>query len=194
MFQPIKQFINIYKNNLELVWDYLDYEKVEILAKDLLKSWKNKNTVFLCGNGGSATNANHLAIDLLYGINPNGEGIKTYSLCSNESTLTCLANDTGYENIFSKQLKTLGRKNDLIICLSGSGNSKNILKVLNDAKKIGIKTHGLFGFDGGSCKSLVDNCIHFRINDMQVAEDFQMIIGHILTNFLLKCNNDKAKN
>ena len=122
-----------------------------------------------------------------YGVNTcQGKGIKVHSLCSNNSILTCLANDIGYPNVFSKQLHTLGSSKDIIIVFSGSGNSKNIISVIKEANKIGMQTHGLFGFDGGLCKAIVDNYIHFEVNDMQVAEDFQMIIGHIIIKFLQK--------
>ena len=91
-----------YKEKLDLVWNSINHHQIERLEEDLLSAWKNDKSVFICGNGGSAANANHLANDLLYGINPDGKGIKVHSLCANSSINTCLANDTGYENVFSK--------------------------------------------------------------------------------------------
>jgi D-sedoheptulose 7-phosphate isomerase len=158
----------------------LNIEIIENLSVDLINTWHSKNNVFLCGNGGSSANANHLANDLIYGINPAGEGLNVQSLCANTAINLCLANDIGYENIFAKQLSTLGKKGDILIVLSGSGNSANIANVLKEARRIGLKSYAMLGFDGGECCKLADQIIHFKIHDMQIAEDFQMMIGHIL--------------
>jgi D-sedoheptulose 7-phosphate isomerase len=186
----ISNSIAEYKQKLDLVWKSIDHYQVEKLEYDLLTAWKNEKSVFICGNGGSAANANHLANDLLYGINPYGKGIKVHSLCANSSINTCLANDTGYENVFSKQLHTLGSKEDLLIALSGSGNSQNIINSLREARKIGIQTCVMLGFNGGECIKLADTVIHFKIDDMQVSEDCQMIIFHLL---IRKLQNSKLK-
>ena len=100
--------------------------------------------------------------------------------------MTCLGNDEGYGSIYEKQLNTLGKDGDVLIVLSGSGNSENIINVLRLAKEKKIKTHAILGFDGGVCKSIADNPIHLCVNDMQIAEDFQMIVGHILMKYLAK--------
>ena len=98
--------------------------------------------------------------------------------------MTCLGNDIGYEAIYEKQLNTLAKKGDILITFSGSGNSENIVRAIELAKDRGVKTHAILGFDGGKCKSLADNAIHLDLNDMQISEDFQMIIGHILMKYL----------
>jgi D-sedoheptulose 7-phosphate isomerase len=98
--------------------------------------------------------------------------------------MTCLANDVGYDAIFSEQLAVLGQTGDLIICLSGSGNSPNILKVLEQAKLMGIKSCAILGFSGGKAKALADISIHFPIDDMQIAEDMQLVVGHMLMQYL----------
>jgi D-sedoheptulose 7-phosphate isomerase len=170
-----------YLQSINTAWNSIDWDRVKILSNDLLDAWKSEAKVFVCGNGGSAANANHLANDLLYGISPeDGKGLKVHSLTSNIAVNTCLANDTGYENIFSNQLSALADKNDILIVFSGSGNSPNVIEAIHQAKTMGMITHAVLGFDGGKCKELADNAIHIPLNDMQVAEDFQMIIGHIL--------------
>ena len=176
----ISNSLAAYKEKLDLVWNSINHHQIEKLEKDLLSAWKKDKSIFICGNGGSAANANHLANDLLYGINPNGKGIKVHSLCANSSINTCLANDTGYENVFSRQLNTLGSREDLLIALSGSGNSQNIVNALKKARKMGMQTHAMLGFNGGKSKQIADNVIHFKVRDMQISEDMQMIIGHIL--------------
>ena len=167
--------------SLTNAWNMINWDLVKNLSDDLKSAWKSGKQVFICGNGGSATNANHLANDFLYGISPkDGKGMKVQSLCANIAVNTCLANDTGYENIFSNQLSTLAESKDILIVFSGSGNSPNVVEALLKAHDMGMKTHAILGFDGGKCKELADNPIHIPIDNMQVAEDFQMMIGHIL--------------
>lgn len=164
-----------------------DWSPVSRLAKEILSAYKEGRHVFLCGNGGSAANAIHITNDFLCPQAKNkGTGIKVTALSANQAVLTCLANDIGYENIFSFQLESLGKKGDILIALSGSGNSPNILKAVNTAKKIGISTYAILGFDGGKCLRLADVAIHFPVNDMQIAEDLQLIAGHMLMQQLNK--------
>jgi D-sedoheptulose 7-phosphate isomerase len=160
---------------------------IEELAKCLYEAWENKKNVFICGNGGSAGNAIHLANDFNYGIDrKSGIGLRIDALTANQSVITCLANDEGYEKIFSQQISVKGSKGDLLIVLSGSGNSPNVVKAIEVSKKIGIKTFAIVGFSGGICKQIADFPIHFPINDMQVSEDLQMIVGHICMQWLSK--------
>jgi D-sedoheptulose 7-phosphate isomerase len=156
-----------------------------MLAADMLKCWKNKNRVFLCGNGGSAGNAIHLANDFLYGVaKEHGAGIKVMALSANSAVMSCLANDLGYEHVFSEQLSVQGQSGDLLIALSGSGNSPNIIRVLEQAQSMQVKSYALLGFSGGKSKDLADVAIHFAVDDMQIAEDLQLIVGHMLMQWL----------
>lgn len=146
---------------------------------------QNKKNLFLAGNGGSAANANHLAADLIYGVNQDGRGtFRVHSLVANPSVLTCLGNDIGYENIFSHQLETLAQSGDLLVVFSGSGNSPNILQALKMAQRIGVTSIALLGYDGGKAKALADLPIHFPIHDMQAVEDLHMVVGHLLMKVL----------
>ena len=143
--------------------------------------WKNNKQIFIIGNGGSGGNANHIANDYLYPISKKrGVGLKVHSLCANASTLLCIANDEGYENIFSYQLEVLASAGDLLIALSGSGNSKNIINALTSAKKLEMKSFSILGFDGGKAKMMSDDCLHFETQNMQIAEDAQMICLHMI--------------
>ena len=110
--------------------------------------------------------------------------MRAHSLAANVSVITCLANDTGYENIFSTQLRVLASPGDIAIALSGSGNSPNILRALEECKKQGVETWALVGFDGGQALKLADNALHFPLDDMQVAEDLQMLVCHQVTKAL----------
>lgn len=176
-----------YINKLIRALNQENSQKIEKLCNLIIKAWKNNNSIFLCGNGGSAANANHIANDLLCVVGTSSKkGILVESLCSNAAVITCIANDRGYENIFSDQIKAKGKKNDLLICLSGSGNSENIIQALKIAKKKRIDTFSILGFDGGRCKKISNNFINYEVNDMQVSEDIQMIIFNICLKELLK--------
>ena len=163
------------------------FANLEELCISLKEAWEYKRNIFICGNGGSAGNAIHLANDFNYGIDKtNGVGMRIEALPANQSVVTCLANDEGYENIFSQQISVKGDAGDILIVLSGSGNSPNVVKALEVAKKMGIKTFAILGFSGGKCKQIADFPIHFPMNDMQVSEDLQMIVGHICMQWLSK--------
>ncbi len=156
-------------------------EKVSVLADVLHESWRLKKHVYICGNGGSAGNAIHLANDFNYGIDKGGGlGLRIEALPANSSVITCIANDEGYENIFSQQLKVKANAGDVLIALSGSGNSPNIIKALEIGNKLGMKTFAILGFSGGAAKNIAQVPLHFQINDMQVVEDLQVIVGHII--------------
>lgn len=181
---PIAGFVD-YTHRLQAVLQATDWSGVARLAEELRDCWRTGRQVFLCGNGGSAGNAIHLANDFLYGISKTyGSGLRVIALPANSSVLTCLANDQGYEEIFSMQLAVQGRKGDVLIALSGSGNSPNILKALEQAKKMGIKTYAILGYKGGKAKALADVPIHFVVDDMQISEDMQLIVGHMIMQWL----------
>ena len=162
-------------------------EPVQTLAEELLDCWHKKRQVFIFGNGGSAGNAIHIANDWLYGISKElGNAIRVNALPANSSVLTCLANDIGYEDVFSAQLSVLGKPNDLAIALSGSGNSPNIVSALKCCKENKIRTYAILGFSGGSALELADVPIHTPVNDMQISEDIQLIICHAIMQWLFE--------
>ncbi len=162
------------------------WKNVKELAQSLLSAWVNKSQVFLCGNGGSAANAAHLANDFLYGVaSHGGSGLRVEALSANSAVLTCLANDVGYDEIFSYQLATKANAGDLLIALSGSGNSPNIVQAVKAADHLNMTTFAILGFDGGECLNLAHNAIHFPVQDMQVAEDLQLITGHMCMQWLV---------
>jgi D-sedoheptulose 7-phosphate isomerase len=184
-------FFSNYSEKLISILRDFDWSSVNILAEELDNCWNNGGNVYLCGNGGSAGNASHLANDFIYGIAKcKGEGLKSISLNDNISVLTCLANDVGYDYVFSEQLAVLGKKDDILIALSGSGNSMNIVNAILEAKSLKMKTHAILGFDGGKCKKNVENSIHFAVNDMQLSEDLQLIVGHMAMKWLYNSRKD----
>lgn len=111
--------------------------------------------------------------------------INVEALTANNAIVTCISNDLGYKYIFSKQLENKATQNDLLLLLSGSGNSENLIEAIKIAKKKKMDIFAILGFDGGKCKKLLKNTIHLKINDMQISEDFQLVVGHIILKSLL---------
>ncbi|HJU33460.1 MAG TPA: SIS domain-containing protein [Hyphomicrobiaceae bacterium] len=174
-----------YSRRLSDVLLGFDWAPVVQLAEDLHECWGSGRQLFLCGNGGSASNALHLANDFLYPLSKaKGSGIRAHALTDNPAILTCLANDEGYDNVFAHQLAVLARKGDVLLVFSGSGNSPNILKALEEAKRTGVKSYAILGYSGGKAKALADVPIHFTVDDMQVAEDTQTIVCHMIMQWL----------
>lgn len=158
---------------------------VPSLGAGLHEAWARKSSIYLCGNGGSAGNAIHLANDLLYGVGLQyGVGMRVEALSANPAVLTCLANDIGYDKIYSEQLRVKANPGDLLIALSGSGNSPNVVAALEMGNALGMKTYAVLGYSGGKCKKLAQFPIHFDIDDMQIAEDLQLIVGHMCMQWL----------
>jgi D-sedoheptulose 7-phosphate isomerase len=191
MLKPInliasnQQFFANYANRLSDVLQNSAWAGVSLLANDMHTAWRNGSQVFFCGNGGSAGNAIHLANDFIYGVaKQTGAGIRAVALSANSAVMTCLANDVGYDHIYSEQLAVLGNPGDVLVVLSGSGNSPNILKVLECAKARDIKSYAILGFSGGKAKVLANESIHFPVHDMQIAEDMQLVVGHMLMQWL----------
>ena len=182
---------NDYLTSLNSSFSKAVLNNIYLLATELRKAWENGNKVYICGNGGSAANAIHIANDLFYGIGAcdnksRVKGLNVEALSTNQSILTCLANDTGYENIYSKQIEVKGNENDILIVLSGSGKSENIIRALKQANKKSMTTVSITAFTGGECINLSDITIHFEINNMQIAEDTQLIVGHICMSWLMR--------
>ena len=174
-----------YANRLASLLGQQDWSGAIELADELIDCWKTGRQVFLIGNGGAGGTAVHLANDLLYPISKRkGSGLRVQALLANPAILTCLANDEGYDQIFAYQLAVHAQPGDVLIAISGSGNSKNILVALEEARRIGVRSYALVGFSGGKARDLADVTVHFQTDDMQLAEDAQMILGHMLMQHL----------
>lgn len=180
-----KAMFSAYADRLAAALKQVNFDAVEQLARALRACWESGRQVFLIGNGGSAGNAMHLANDYIYALSKRpGSGIRAHGLAANSSILTCLANDEGYESVYAIQLAVMARPGDVLIAFSGSGNSSNILRALEEARRIGMTSFAVLGYSGGKAKSLVDVPIHIAVDDMQVAEDLQLAIGHMVLQWL----------
>ncbi len=182
---PSTDFFAGYSRRLQGSLAAAEWSGVAQLASDIHDCWVQKKQVFFCGNGGSAGNAIHLANDFLYGIAKRpGGGLRVNALSANPAVITCLANDIGYDRIYSEQLSVLANPGDVLVVLSGSGNSPNIVAALEQAKSMNVKSYAILGFTGGRCKELADVPIHFDVDDMQISEDLQLVVGHMLMQWL----------
>ena len=188
---PGLSFFEKYADRLLGAMDATDWRLVEPLALALFGAWQEKRQVFLAGNGGSAANCNHIVNDFVYPVSKTmGKGIRMRSLSESPAVITCLANDEGYDNIFSSQLPVFADAGDVLWVMSGSGNSPNIVRVLEVAQELGLTSFAVLGFDGGKAKSLADHVIHFAVDDMQVAEDLQMIVSNMIIQYLYSRRNE----
>lgn len=190
----IKNFYSSYLTDLNDKLNKVDFISLDKSYTLLEKTIKNKKNIFVCGNGGSAAISNHLICDYLKLIrtftkyNP-----KVLSLSSNLELITAISNDLKYEDIFSYQLESLGQSGDLLIVISSSGNSKNIVKAIKLAKKKRIKILGLSGFKGGYVKKNSDCSIHINIQNYGRSEDSHHIIMHILMHYFVTKNSNTKK-
>ena len=180
----MKDFIEEYKSRLLSAFNEDTNKNIEILCQSLLHAWKSKKNVFICGNG--SRNAIHIANDFIYGVACNNKeygGIRIEALSANPSVITCLANDVFMTQSIQNNLK-LKDKGDMLIVLSGSGNSPNVIEAIKFANKLEVNTFSILGFNGGECKKISKHCIHFSIDDMQISEDLQLIVCHICMQWL----------
>jgi len=165
----------------------LDRQAVAQVIELFLKARDKGNTIFFLGNGGSAATAAHFANDLGFCASPEGHApFRALSLTSNNAFITCLANDMGYENIFSWQLRNLMRPGDVVVGISASGNSPNAVKALQYAAEHGGIPVALVGFDGGVMKDIAQYVIHVENEkgDYGPVEDIHMVLDHLISNYL----------
>jgi D-sedoheptulose 7-phosphate isomerase len=180
-------YARAYTDHLISVLKGLDFEAVGQVIDLFRKARSKGSTIFFLGNGGSAATAAHFANDLGFGASPEGKTpIRSLSLTCNSSFVTCLANDIGYENIFSWQLKNLMRPGDIVVAISASGNSPNAVNALEYAGRHGGIPVALVGFDGGKLKDLAEYCIHVTTNKGEYGpvEDVHMVMDHLISTFL----------
>lgn len=152
-------------------------------AKVIANALQNKNTIFWCGNGGSAAESSHLAVELIGRFKNNRRSLPSLSLNADTSAITCIANDFGYDEIFSRQLEGLGKKGDVLVVLSTSGNSENISRVLRKAKDLGVVSIALLGKGGGIAASLSDYSIVIDSEETARIQEAHLLLGHTLCEY-----------
>lgn len=182
-------FIEDYLTELKGTFDKLPYSEIEKIKDILLQAYRENRKIFIMGNGGSAATASHFACDLAKGTagkDNSGKRFRVIALTNNVPLLTAWANDTAYENIFLEQLKNLLDTGDVVIAISASGNSMNVVKAVKYANANGAITIGLTGFKGGKLKSIVKECLIVPAHSMKQIEDVHLILEHLLCSWLRK--------
>lgn len=171
-----------YLADLTHVLEEFPHERFEEILSVIENARDNQACIFICGNGGSWATAAHMVCD--FGKNtrmPGSTHLKVIGLGDNIPSLTAFANDEGYDRIFAEQLISLMKPSDILIAISGSGNSPNVLCAVETANEVNGITIGLTGFDGGQLKNIVDYCLVVPSDSMEIIEDCHMIIDHLLT-------------
>ena len=153
-------------------------------AKVIADTLKKNSTVFWCGNGGSAAESSHLAVELIGRFKNNRKSLPSISLSADASAITCIANDFGYEEIFARQLEGLGKKEDLLIILSTSGESENILRVLRKAQEMDITSIALLGKGGGRAASLSNFAIIVNSDETARIQEMHLLLGHTFCEYV----------
>ena len=162
----------------------LIFKDIENISRILINCLKKKKTIFWCGNGGSASDSQHLAGELVGRFVGDRKPLKSIALNADSAVMTCIVNDYGYEHIFSRQIEGLGSKGDVLIGISTSGNSANVLNAFKSAKNIGINTIGLLGNGGGKAKKIVDNSIIIPSKTTARIQEMHILVGHILCDLI----------
>lgn len=171
----LKNYINL----ISKIGNEINEDNLKRIISLIDKKIKNKNRIFVCGNGGSASLSDHALCDWTKRLYPKKK-CEVYDLTSNKSLISAISNDISFENIFSYQIKLYAKKKDLCIFISSSGNSKNIIKGILQAKNMGIKTLAIVGFAGGKARKIADLCVHFPTKTYEHHEDLTQILMHYI--------------
>ncbi len=181
-------FAAAYIDYLKTVLGRVDTREIGSFVNTLLDARKRGATIFFIGNGGSAATASHFANDLSIGTNEYEQPFRALSLTDNVPIISAIGNDFGYEDIFVRQLRVLGRPGDVLVSISASGNSPNLLRAMEHSKEVGIKTVAITAFDGGKMKVMADEGIHVPTDPKEYgpAEDVHMVLDHLVGAYLMR--------
>lgn len=184
----VNKIINNFNKSLEIknkiLSDRDTLQTIELISNELIECYRNGNKVFFCGNGGSFADAQHLAAELNGRFYYDRKPLEVVLLASNVSYLTAVANDYSYEEIFKREIQSSAKEGDVLICISTSGKSKNIIKCLNSIKDIKIKTISFTGNSGGDMKNISDISLIIPSNDTARIQEMYMIIGHSIIEYV----------
>ena len=184
-------FAGAYLEYLVSVLKNINVREIGQFVQTILDARERSATIYFIGNGGSAATASHFANDIAIGTNSYEKPFRAVSLTDNQAIITAVGNDFGYEDIFVRQLQVLGRKDDVVVGISASGNSPNLIKAFEYAKSVGIKTVAITAFDGGKMKSMADEGVHVPTAPKEYgpAEDAHMVLDHLVGAYLMRSIN-----
>jgi D-sedoheptulose 7-phosphate isomerase len=179
------EYAEKYLERLRQVIDGINHIETERFVDLLLKARESGKTVFFVGNGGSAATSSHFANDLSIGTRQQEKPFKVFSLVDNVATLSAIGNDYGYDQVFAQQLRVYGQKGDLLVGISASGNSPNLLRAFEVGRDLGLMTVSITAFDGGKLKKIADHSVHVPTNagEYGPAEDAHLILDHLITHY-----------
>ena len=181
-------FAGAYLDYLTSVLKTIDAREIGQFIETLLDARERGATIFFIGNGGSTATASHFANDIAIGTNSYEKPFRAVSLTDSNAIITAVGNDFGFEEIFVRQLRVLGRAGDVVVAISASGNSPNLIRAFDYAKSIGIKTVAITAFDGGKIKQIADEGVHVPTAPKEYgpAEDTHMVLDHLVGAYLMR--------
>jgi len=181
----MKDNIKQYQSNLIKTIKNIKIEDIEKIATAFIEARDNGKTIYTIGNGGSGSTASHMVCDITKGCSFNKKKrYKMFCLNDNIPTILAYSNDVSYDVVFEEQLKNVLQEGDIVLAISGSGNSKNVIRAVNYAKSVNAKIIGMTGYNGGLLKKLSDISLNANIDDMQISEDIHVIVMHMLYKLL----------
>jgi len=188
------EFARRYLTYLNDVFQSIDPNAIARFVKTLLEARARDATVYFIGNGGSAATASHFANDLAIGTNSYEKPFRVISLTDNQAIITAIGNDFGYEEVFVRQLRTLGKSRDVLVAISASGNSPNLIRAMEYAGSVEIKTVAITAFDGGRMKQIANEVIHVPTGPKEYgpAEDAHMVLDHLVVSYLIRVVRNEA--
>jgi phosphoheptose isomerase len=176
-----------YGQELMHAWKTLDFAEFDRAAVILSDAYGRRAGVFSCGNGGSASIANHLVCDHTKGIRAKSDLVpRVLSLSNNIEVLTAISNDIGYEDVFAYQLQSHAVPGDVLVAISSSGRSANIVRALTWARENGLQTIAITGFEGGAARTLADAAVHFQCTNYGIVEDLHQAVMHALAQYIVQ--------
>jgi D-sedoheptulose 7-phosphate isomerase len=184
----VSEYSKSYLDYLNKVLSGISVSEIEDFVEVLLEARERGSNIFFIGNGGSAATASHFANDIAIGSREFDKPFRVISLCDNQAVITAIANDDGFEQIFSQQLRVLLKEQDVVVSISASGNSPNLIHAINTAKTMNAISVGISAFDGGKMKEIVDFSLHVptKKGEYGPAEDAHMVLDHLISNYLMR--------
>jgi phosphoheptose isomerase len=180
------RYLAAYSERLRTALDRIDENALEQVILRISEAAAAGNRVYSIGNGGSAAVADHLCCDFTKGTHvPGHPVVDAVSLTSNVALYSAIANDFGFTSVFSRQLRMFGQRGDVLIAISSSGESANILEAVDEARELGMTTVGLTGFSGGHLKERVDHALHVDVNNYGIVEDAHQLVMHVMAQYLV---------
>jgi phosphoheptose isomerase len=184
-------FASAYFAGLRAVLDRVDAGQVAAFVAELERAYQEDRQIFIVGNGGSAATASHMAVDLAKTVlgkapDPATRRFRVMSLTDNVPLITAIANDLGYAHVFTEQLRVVARPGDLLLVITGSGNSPNVVSAVRTAREMGLRTTGLLGFDGGEVLALLDTPVLIPSHSYGFVEDLHMVLDHLVTAYFAR--------